>query len=41
MTGASAHDPIPPTHLHPVELAGIPLNNGELSLQAVFTVEVG
>ncbi|MCX2950431.1 hypothetical protein [Lentzea sp. NEAU-D7] len=24
------------THLHPVELAGIPLNNGELSFQAVF-----
>ncbi|MDX3659302.1 hypothetical protein PV646_18505 [Streptomyces sp. ID05-26A] len=24
------------THLHPVELAGIPLDNGELSFQAVF-----
>lgn len=24
------------THLHPVELAGIPLSNGELSFQAVF-----
>lgn len=24
------------THLHPVELAGIPLNDGELSFQAVF-----
>jgi hypothetical protein len=24
------------THLHPIELAGIPLTNGELSFQAVF-----
>ncbi|SDG66473.1 hypothetical protein SAMN05216553_110131 [Lentzea fradiae] len=24
------------THMHPLELAGIPLNNGELSFQAVF-----